>query len=88
MLLPAPPGAVEREKTMQKFETFATPRLTFQPQKLERLLQVTRPHLIDDVADALEHSTRKRWIQGAPRLHTRTTTTVQYPGRDLAVPHE
>ena len=55
---------------MQKFETFATPRLTIQPQKLERLIypEVTRPHLIDDVVDALQHSTRKRWIQGAPRL--------------------
>ena len=71
---------IERESTMQKMETFKRPRLTIATEKLDALL-------VDDVAEALEHQLRRQWVQGAPRLHTRTTTEVHYPGRDLAVPH-
>lgn len=61
---------------MQKMETFTRPRLTIATEKLDALL-------VDDVAEALEHQLRRQWVQGAPRLHTRTTTEVHYPGRDL-----
>ncbi len=55
---------------MRKIETtFPKLRLTLATDKLEALL-------IDEVAEALEHKLRKQWVQGSPRLHTRTTLAV------------